>query len=214
MRIRYAFLDVAGTLLHKPGVAVAFQAALAARGVEVEVATIERAHKLTSEERDFPAKTTLEFYRGFNAAVLRALGTDADDALTEDVAARCAGIAWEPFEDVGSLADLGVPLGIVSNWDRRLTDRLAEFVALPLDRVLGSADEGVAKPDVRLYERAAAGLELAPDEILYVGDSIRLDIEPAASLGWRAVLIDRLGLYDAHEGPRVTTLRDLPALMG
>lgn len=55
------------------------------------------------------------------------------------------------------------------------------------------------KPDPRLYEIALerAG-NIAPDEALHIGDSMRKDYVPAKSVGMHALLLDRFQTPDAQ----------------
>lgn len=60
--------------------------------------------------------------------------------------------------------------------------------------------EGVEKPDPRIYEIALerAG-NVAPEEVLHVGDSMRKDYLPAKSVGMHALLLDRFKTLEAEE---------------
>ena len=60
--------------------------------------------------------------------------------------------------------------------------------------------EGVEKPDPRIYEIALerAG-NIAPEETLHIGDSLRKDYFPAKSVGMHALLLDRFKTPDAEE---------------
>jgi FMN phosphatase YigB (HAD superfamily) len=60
--------------------------------------------------------------------------------------------------------------------------------------------EGVEKPDPRIYEIALerAG-NIAPEETLHIGDSMRKDYEPAKSIGMHALLLDRFKTPEAVE---------------
>ena len=213
MAARYLFVDVAHTLLHKPGVVDAFASVLRGRGVDVSRDDVVRRHALATEACRFPMTTSAAFYREFNSTVVRLLGGVVDEALLDELAAACRGVPWVPFDDVGALSRVGVPVGVVSNWDRRLRERLADHVGVDFERVVGSAEAGVEKPDVELYRTAARGLSCDPGEIAYVGDSIRLDVEPALRLGWNAILLDRHDLYSAFRGSRIRTLDELPSLL-
>jgi putative hydrolase of the HAD superfamily len=53
------------------------------------------------------------------------------------------------------------------------------------------ADPAVRKPDPRAFAPLLEGLQLAPAEIAYVGDSVTADVEGARNAGLRAVWIDR-----------------------
>lgn len=63
-----------------------------------------------------------------------------------------------------------------------------------------SGIEGVEKPDPRIYEIALerAG-NMAPEEVLHIGDSMRKDYVPATSIGMHALLLDRFKTSDAEE---------------
>lgn len=59
--------------------------------------------------------------------------------------------------------------------------------------------EGVQKPNPKIFKIALerAG-NLAPDEVLHIGDSMRKDYEPARSIGMHALLLDRWKTQDAE----------------
>lgn len=56
-----------------------------------------------------------------------------------------------------------------------------------------SMDIGYDKPDVRFYEEALRRCELAPQDVLMVGDSMTTDILGAQAAGLNAVYFDRRG---------------------
>ena len=62
-----------------------------------------------------------------------------------------------------------------------------------------SGIEGIEKPDPRIYELALerAG-NIAPEETLHIGDSMRKDYLPAKSVGMRALLVDRFIIQDTR----------------
>ena len=76
-------------------------------------------------------------------------------------------------------------------------------------------DEGVAKPDARIFVAAAGRLGLAPEEILHVGDDPELDVVGARDAGLRTAWINRAG----HPWPGLLgtapdlDLRDMSALV-
>lgn|GEM_PF-73187 len=55
--------------------------------------------------------------------------------------------------------------------------------------LLCSEDSGCLKPGQRPFRQLAAGLDLAPAEILYVGNSSRYDVAGARAAGMRAALL-------------------------
>lgn len=72
--------------------------------------------------------------------------------------------------------------------------------------------EGVEKPNPRIYEIALerAG-NIAPEEVLHIGDSMRKDYLPAKGVGMHALLLDRFKTPDAIEWSKsgATVLPDL-----
>ena len=81
-------------------------------------------------------------------------------------------------------------VAIVTNGGGAQRIKLAQIGLASIVRmVLVSEEVGFAKPDARIFERALAWSELAPEEILFVGDEPVIDLAPAASLGmataWR-----------------------------
>lgn len=58
-----------------------------------------------------------------------------------------------------------------------------------------SALEGCEKPHPEIFRRALAKAQVAPERVLFVGDSLEEDYLAATQVGMRAVLIDR---HDKH----------------
>ena len=73
---------------------------------------------------------------------------------------------------------------------------------------------GVEKPDPRIYKIALemAG-NIAPEEALHIGDSMRKDYTPARSVGMHGLLLDRFKTADAESWRQsgATVLPDLVA---
>jgi len=95
----------------------------------------------------------------------------------------------------------GVPTGMVSNsWgrDRYTSEALALF-----DAVVISGDEGIRKPDPRMYELGAQRLGLPPEACVYV-DDLGGNLKPARALGMATI---------RHSDAR-TTIAELERLLG
>jgi putative hydrolase of the HAD superfamily len=125
---------------------------------------------------------------------------------------------WHVFPEVGDVLagfrEKGYRLAVVSNWDSRLPALLGRLgLAVHFDAVLVSALEGVEKPGVEIFHRAAARMNVAPEGCLHVGDSPLDDYRGAESAGMRAVLVDRAGVF-ANGYVRVKDLRGLYDLVG
>ena len=102
-------------------------------------------------------------------------------------------LAWVPYTATGEtlrrLRDHGLKIGIVSNtgWDVRTVfaaHSMAEFVtAFTL-----SYEAGAVKPDRRIFDTACHSLDLAPHEVVMVGDDSRAD-SGAVLAGIRTLLL-------------------------
>lgn len=99
---------------------------------------------------------------------------------------------------LNNLLDDGLELGIISNsqfytpiaFEAFLGASPAGFGFNP-DLLVWSYQTGVKKPSkqfYRVFDRAADKEGLQPEQILYVGNDIRKDIQPAKSLGMRTAL--------------------------
>ena len=95
-------------------------------------------------------------------------------------------------------------IGIISNAWSELPALLEEWGILDaFDVIVGSGDEGIMKPDPRIYQIALERLAVAPEESVFVDDFMR-NIIGARTLGMHAV----------HFQSRAQTLRELNALLG
>lgn len=141
-----------------------------------------------------------------------------DESLGDELYAIFSSTSsYRLFDDVlPALAELeagGYRLGLISNFEGWLEKILVELeVGHLFDVSVISGIEGVEKPDPRIYEIALERAGVLGANALHVGDSVRLDLEPAASLGIRVVLLDRAGRYP-DVSPRITTLEALPPLL-
>ncbi len=78
--------------------------------------------------------------------------------------------------------------------------------------VIDSHVVGVAKPDPAIFEHAAhefGGIDRS--RIVYVGDSVTIDVAAATAAGLRPVLLDP---YDDHVGAPFERIRDVGDLLG
>lgn len=207
--IRAVFFDVANTLLDKPDLFPSMQSALQKHGYEFSTNHLAMAHKSLSEAFVFPDKTSREFYQSFNQHLLYALGIIPNDKLVDDIFSACTYLPWRPFDDTYALEQINLPLGVLSNWDSSLKQKLAEHFTAKFDWILCSQDEGVKKPDMRFFQRMLDATGYKAEEILFVGDSLKLDVHPATQLGVHAVLIDRQNQFSAGNTNRITELIQL-----
>jgi len=105
---------------------------------------------------------------------------------------------------------LGLPLVVVSNSNGTLRAKLERLgLADAFDHVLDSHEEGVEKPDPRIFHAALARAGARPEHALHVGDLYEIDVVGARAAGVHAILLDVADLYREVDCPRVRTLAAL-----
>jgi putative hydrolase of the HAD superfamily len=122
-------------------------------------------------------------------------------------------------EGLRALADAGVRLGVISNADGLIAERLREFeilqvgpgLGVDVECVIDSGNVGVMKPDPRIFTIALDAMGVAADAAWYVGDMPAIDVVGARRAGLRPVLMDPLGLHHDADYDRCDSLSDLAA---
>jgi putative hydrolase of the HAD superfamily len=169
---------------------------------------VETLEHRSAQHRRF----AVEIVRGMGAtlAVAEQIGIAAEEAWGD------AG-NFELFPDVEPLLEVlrasGCTVGLVSNTDREL-EPFAAQLGISVDFALASHAHGRRKPCTTIFAAALALGGAAPEQAVMVGDSVDDDIAGAASLGLRAVLVDRHGRYPDHPGERIAGLEELPRMLG
>lgn len=89
-------------------------------------------------------------------------------------------------------------IGIIANQSYGSKERLRRFGILEyIDLIVASAEEGVAKPDRRIFERALERAGCRSEEAVMVGDRLDNDIVPANGIGMFTVWIRQGNWKDA-----------------
>ena len=98
-----------------------------------------------------------------------------------------------------ALKSKGYKLGIIANQAPGTKERLERYGILHFfDVVVASAEEGVSKPDRRIFEIALRRANCLPEEAVMIGDRLDNDISPAKALGMKTVwVMQGLGQYYA-----------------
>jgi putative hydrolase of the HAD superfamily len=230
MVVRAVFFDAGETLVHPyPSFPDLFSQVLRRHGRVVEPEEVLEHIVLVFDHFADAAQgtelwtTSPERSRVFWHSVYRALGERLDverpDELADALYTEFTTLAnWRLFDDVlpvlRRLKEHGLVLGLVSNfeeWLEQLLERLA--VTGMFDAVVISGLEGLEKPDPAIFRLALARAGVTASESAYVGDNPAFDTEPAEALGMTGVLIDRRRRFPDHDGLRVETLADLPAVL-
>lgn len=209
MRTSFIFFDIAGTLLFKEHLFETIQICLREEGYSVPINELIKHHTIVSGLVLSPSKTTKEFYDSFNVAFLHSLGIIPYQKIIDSLVVHCRELSWKAYEDVNVLNTISLRKGIISNWDEKLEKTVTSLLPYNFDLIFSSSKCGIVKPNKVLYEKAFMETNIPIEEIMYIGDSVILDIEPVLSLGAQAILIDRKDQYPWYTGTRIKSLHEL-----
>lgn len=104
----------------------------------------------------------------------------------------------------------GYRLGVIANQSLGTSERLKQYGILScFDVIVASAEEGVSKPDCRIFELALERANCSPCEAVMIGDRLDNDIVPAKASGMKTVWVKQgLGQYHVvrsiEEKPDIT----------
>lgn len=197
-------LDCAGTLL-RPAEPVAetyarFAARFdehvsAAQVAEVLPGVMARARSLRAGRPD---------WRAYWAEVVRVSTGCASEGLLDALLRYFARPdAWRVTEGAEAcaraVAEHGMKVAIVSNWDLRLRGTLQALGVLRwVDAAIISSEVGVEKPHPGIFHRACERLAVDPGRALHVGDDVGDDLRAAREAGCQALLWpDEVGSFAA-----------------
>jgi putative hydrolase of the HAD superfamily len=217
------FLDAGGVLVYPNWGRVA--ETFARHGVPVDAEALASVEPRVRRELDTAerVRATTDRSRGkayFDrilslAHVPRSPATDA--AIAEVEAHHAVHNLWDRVPDdvlpaLRRLRENGLRLGVVSNSNGTVRAKLGRLGLLPFfETVVDSAEEGVEKPDPRIFRIALDRMAADPATTLHVGDLYHVDVDGARAAGLRVVLLDPLGLYpdaDCRRVPSLTALAD------
>lgn len=230
--IEIVFLDAGETILYPhPSFSELFASVVTEAGVSISAQDVEDVRRrlaphLVDMAEDSGAATGVSlseessrrFWTFLYRRFLEELGHE-DEVLVERLFAVFSSTStYRLYDDVlpalHELSEAGYRLGLISNFERWLEEMLVELeVGHIFDVAVISGIEGVEKPDASIYRRALDKAGVEPAGAVHVGDSPGLDVEPARSVGMATVLLDRLGRYEEHDGPRVASLKELPVVL-
>ena len=198
-KYEYILFDVAGTLLYKPSFFDKILIILKDNGYEIKKEDFILKHKLLSETIKFPDRTDKEFYNFFNEELLYSLGVLPNNTLLNKIFTNCSYLPWEKFDDTEVLEKIKQPIGIISNFNNTLRSKLDASFDISFRNIIVSEEIGISKPDIEFYKRALEIIDVDPKKILYIGDSVKLDLYPATLCGIDTLVIDRDDFYPSLE---------------
>jgi len=178
---------------------------LAERGFGETAERIEQAYRKLwhrclelywSRDEDIACRVQIEHF-------LEALGLDAatfDEAALAALEEVYAGAAIDVLpsivpganEVVAALRERGYRIGLISNTGRTpgyaLREILARLGLAPsIDVMVFSNEHGACKPQESIFATLREGLDVAYDEMMFVGDNLYVDVHGAQSRGMRGV---------------------------
>lgn len=125
--------------------------------------------------------------------------------------------AWTAFPDAAdalrTLVGRGLMVSVLTNGNHVQQTQKIQRIGLGtlVHPIFSSESVGHAKPSVEAFLIPCESLQLSPQEVLYVGDNHRTDIEGARTAGLFALHLDR---NNSGQGPHTLhTLAALPTLL-
>ena len=121
----------------------------------------------------------------------------------KEIAAYCDDAARGCIEEARPLLEQlheRYPMMLVSNFYGNIDEVLRAYDIRHLFKgIIESAVVGVRKPNPTLFKLGVDALELEPNEVLVVGDSLRKDIEPAEKLGCHVLWLKGKGWTEEED---------------
>jgi putative hydrolase of the HAD superfamily len=229
---RAVFFDVGNTLLFPhPSVSEVCRQVLAEEGHIHDLSAIDALMPLVDDyyEDRYRADDTFwtnedetsQVWVGMYSLLCRRLGIAENPELIARRVYDEFGRAerWRAYPDVepafARLREYGCAIGIISNWDSRLSGLLRGLgLAGYVDVIVSSAEVGLRKPDPRIFELALERLGIAAAHAAHVGDHHYADVLGAQAVGMTPVLIDRHGGACAESVRFLRSLDELEAVLG
>lgn len=219
--ITHLFFDAGNTLVF-PNFGLVSER-LAARGAVVDPAVLERAEQETRFQLDDPelvrssndgARWNLYFETIFRRSGVSDEGLIAA-VLDELRAIHRRSNLWEivPPDVPPALESLRgrYRMSVISNANGTVREKLRRVGLLGyFETVLDSAEEGIEKPDPRIFHAAVHRTGARMEQCLYIGDMYHIDVAGARAAGMAVVLLDPGGLH--HDKP-VRRIAGLGALV-
>lgn len=202
-QFRALSFDCYGTLIDwERGITQALRPWARRQGLQVSDSTMLKLFSAT--ETAVQTEHPTMRYPDVLGEVLRRIGQRLRAGVSPaDAAAFGASVGdWPAFPDTASaLHRLGstYALIILSNVDRQSFARSNRHLGVAFDRIITAEDVGSYKPSPQNFEallETVADLDLTPDQLLHVAESLYHDHEPARDAGIASVWIHRRHAVD------------------
>lgn len=104
---------------------------------------------------------------------------------------------WSLYDDVLPFLERAkhCQLGIVSNGDgAQQRDKLRRTgIEKYFKTIIVSSEVGAAKPDPKIFYEACRSLSVSPEDCIFIGDRIDLDVEGSKAAGLQPIWLNRTG---------------------
>lgn len=170
--IKWLFFDIGSTLIDE------------SLAYENRMRTVAKTANVTYE---YVYDTAMEFYKQNKKGdleTIKLLNVKKPEWRKEDE------ILYSDTEECLKELSSKYKIGVIANQSLGTADRLENFGILKyIDLVIASAEEGIAKPDKRIFEIALKRADCRPEQAIMIGDRIDNDIVPAKKLGMKTVWV-------------------------
>ena len=214
--LKAIFFDVGNTLLFpdRPHILAPLHQQKLTPSLEQWHAIERKTKKEFDEILKHDGRSDHSFWYLFYSHLLEELGVH-DDALRDAlVDATRISANWRDTRPGTreTLLRLGrrYPLAVISNADGKIGDVLTRCgIADCFTAITDSGLVGYEKPHPAIFESALRGMDVAPEDSVYVGDMYSVDYLGATRAGMQAILFDVSGAYRESGLPRVESLEGL-----
>lgn len=229
------FFDLDGTLRHTvPLGAEMYREKLVEFGVEIsdeihqETCRWEHYYWANSLElRQDSAKFTGKegaFWKNYATLRLKKMGLSKEEIekfrplLRKFFTDEYESINWVPPELYSILPELrksGYTLAVLSNRRNPFMDIMDELSLTDhFDAIMAAGEVGSWKPDPKIFLPLLTRFDLAPEEVLYIGDNYYADIIGARNAGIAPLLYDPREIFPDADCARITSFEQLGVFLG
>ncbi len=223
MVLKAVLFDLGLTLIRTASFPEIYRHILASFDVQVSVDAIVKAQEQTEKEFDvstYDENKRQEFWTNYNTALIKKLGIKKKVVF---LASQIDELWWrfshvEVFDDVeptfSKLKARGIKIGLVSNGFQKDLDHVLHKLDLKkwFDSVVCIDSCNCAKPNKEIFLYALDQLQINPNEVVFVGNSIEQDYDGAFAVGIRPFLIDREQKHSSQYNT-INSLTDLLTIL-
>ena len=222
--VDYIWFDLGYTLVYLNR-EEAYQERLNNAGVSKSIEEIALAYHLTDKYfmREHPGllgKDRKHYAEVYHTKLHTYLGLEANQLQFDDVMKFESSIKveWKAFQTtlatLKQLKEMGIGVGLISNWNHTAKDVLTKNEILPLlDHVVISSELEIEKPDERIFQHAFKLSSVSPEKSLYIGDNYYDDVVGSRKVGMDSILInpfERIGIEElANDIPTMANVEQL-----